>query len=105
MPTNARRSRADRTVMDVSRAQANRNGTDGRPRPHAGRNETPGRSSFSTPHIRGAGSAGRRQRLGLEHRIGYAYGMNYFDATKCSADPRSVVASDEVYSALGVIRG
>jgi len=52
---------------------------------------TPGRSSFSTPHIRGAGSAGRRQRLGLEHRIGYAYGMNYFDATKCSADPRSVV--------------
>ena len=46
---------------------------------------------FPQPHIRGAGSAGRRQRLGLEHRIGYAYGMNYFDAAKCSADPRSVV--------------
>ena len=30
--------------------------------------------------------------------------MNYFDATECSADPRSVVASDEVYSALGVTR-
>ena len=42
---------------------------------------------------------------GIEHRIGYAYGMNYFDAAKCSADPRSMVLSDEVYSALGVIRG
>lgn len=42
---------------------------------------------------------------GLEHRIGYAYGMNYFDATKCNADPRSMVLSDEVYSALRVIRG
>jgi hypothetical protein len=31
--------------------------------------------------------------------------MNYFDATKCNADPRSMVLSDEVYSALGVIRG
>ena len=49
--------------------------------------------------------AGRRQRLGLEHCIGYAYGMNYFDAAKCNADPRSMVLSDEVYSALGVIRG
>ena len=41
---------------------------------------------------------------GIEHRIGYAYVMNYFDATKCNADPRSVALSDEVYSALGVIR-
>ena len=42
---------------------------------------------------------------GIEHRIGYTYGMNYFDARKCNADPRSMVLSDEVYSALGVIRG
>jgi len=31
--------------------------------------------------------------------------MNYFDARKCNADPRSKVLCDEVYSALGVIRG
>jgi hypothetical protein len=30
--------------------------------------------------------------------------MNYFDATKCNADPRSVALSDAVYSALGGIR-
>ena len=30
--------------------------------------------------------------------------MNRFDATKCNADPRSVVLSDAVYSALGVTR-
>jgi hypothetical protein len=30
----------------------------------------------------------------LEHRIGYAYVMNYFEATKCNADPRSVALSD-----------
>lgn len=38
----------------------------------------------------------------LEHRIGYAYVMNRFDASKANADPRSVVLSDEVYAALGV---
>lgn len=38
----------------------------------------------------------------LEHRIGYAYVMNRYDATKANADPRSVVLSDEVYAALGV---
>jgi CubicO group peptidase (beta-lactamase class C family) len=50
------------------------------------------------------GSGGSFAFVDLEHRIGYAYVMNYFDATKCNADPRSVVLSDEVYSALGVIR-
>jgi len=38
----------------------------------------------------------------LEHRIGYAYVMNRYDATKANADPRSVALSDEVYAALGV---
>jgi len=38
----------------------------------------------------------------LEHRIGYAYVPNRFDATKANADPRSVVLSNEVYAALGV---
>jgi CubicO group peptidase (beta-lactamase class C family) len=41
----------------------------------------------------------------LEHRIGYAYVMNRFDATKSNADPRSVALSDEVYAALGVAVG
>jgi CubicO group peptidase (beta-lactamase class C family) len=41
----------------------------------------------------------------LEHRIGYAYVMNRFDATKANADPRSVALSDEVYAALGVRNG
>ena len=41
----------------------------------------------------------------LEHRIGYAYVMNRYDATKANADPRSVVLSDQVYAALGVTRG
>jgi CubicO group peptidase (beta-lactamase class C family) len=49
------------------------------------------------------GSGGSFGFVDLEHRIGYAYVMNNFDATKCNADPRSVVLSDEVYSALGVI--
>ncbi len=48
------------------------------------------------------GSGGSFAFVDLEHRIGYAYVMNYFDATKCNADPRSVVLSNEVYSALGV---
>lgn len=38
----------------------------------------------------------------LEHRIGYAYVMNRYDATKANADPRSVALSDQVYAALGV---
>ncbi|BBZ13149.1 serine hydrolase domain-containing protein [Mycobacterium branderi] len=38
----------------------------------------------------------------LEHRIGYAYVMNRFDATKANADPRSVAMSGEIYAALGV---
>jgi CubicO group peptidase (beta-lactamase class C family) len=50
------------------------------------------------------GSGGSFAFVDLEHRIGYAYVMNHFDATKCNADPRSVVLSDEVYSALGVTR-
>jgi CubicO group peptidase (beta-lactamase class C family) len=41
----------------------------------------------------------------LEHRIGYGYVMNRFDATKANADPRSVALSDEVYAALGVRKG
>lgn len=39
----------------------------------------------------------------LEHRIGYAYVANHFDATKANADPRSLVLSNEVYATLGVI--
>ena len=38
----------------------------------------------------------------LENRIGYAYLMNRFDATKANADPRSVALSDEIYTVLGV---
>ena len=38
----------------------------------------------------------------LENRIGYAYVMNRFDATKANADPRSVALSDEIYTVLGV---
>ncbi|MCB0931566.1 MAG: beta-lactamase family protein [Mycobacterium sp.] len=49
------------------------------------------------------GSGGSYGFVDLEHRIGYAYVMNYFDATKCNADPRSTALSDEVYRALGVI--
>ena len=41
----------------------------------------------------------------LEHRIGYAYVANRFDATKANADPRSVALSDEIYAALGVKKG
>ena len=51
------------------------------------------------------GSGGSFGFVDLEHRIGYAYVMNNFDATKCNADPRSVALSDQVYSALGVTRG
>ncbi|CAM4469646.1 Esterase EstB [Mycobacterium basiliense] len=38
----------------------------------------------------------------LEHRIGYAYVMNRFDASKANADPRSIALSSEVYAVLGV---
>lgn len=48
------------------------------------------------------GSGGSFAFVDLEHRIGYAYVMNNFDATKCNADPRSVALSDEVYRVLGV---
>ncbi|MEI7916100.1 MAG: serine hydrolase domain-containing protein [Mycobacteriaceae bacterium] len=48
------------------------------------------------------GSGGSYGFVDLEHRIGYAYVMNLFDATKCNADPRSRALSDEVYRALGV---
>jgi CubicO group peptidase (beta-lactamase class C family) len=41
----------------------------------------------------------------LEHRIGYAYVANRFDATKANADPRSLALSNEVYAALGVAVG
>jgi len=40
----------------------------------------------------------------LEHRIGYAYVMCRFDATKANADPRSVAMSNEIYAALGVTK-
>ena len=49
------------------------------------------------------GSGGSYGFVDLEHGIGYAYVMNYFDATKCNADPRSTALSDEVYRALGVL--
>ncbi|OBJ83012.1 serine hydrolase domain-containing protein [Mycobacterium asiaticum] len=39
----------------------------------------------------------------LEHRIGYGYVSNRFDASKANADPRSVALSNEVYRALGVL--
>jgi hypothetical protein len=29
--------------------------------------------------------------------------MNYFDATKCNADPRTAALSDEVYRILGAL--
>ncbi|MBU3751315.1 MAG: beta-lactamase family protein [Mycobacterium sp.] len=49
------------------------------------------------------GSGGSYGFADLEHRIGYAYVMNHFDATKCNADPRSTALSDEVYRVLGVL--
>lgn len=48
------------------------------------------------------GSGGSYGFVDLEHRIGYAYVMNYFDATKCNADPRSTSLSNEIYRVLGV---
>ncbi|TGD90584.1 class A beta-lactamase-related serine hydrolase [Mycolicibacterium sp. CH28] len=58
------------------------------------------------PNLRSFGHGGSGGSYGfvdLEHRIGYAYVMNYFDATKCNADPRSTALSNEVYRALGVL--
>jgi CubicO group peptidase (beta-lactamase class C family) len=55
------------------------------------------------PRIFGhGGSGGSYAFVDLEHRIGYAYVMNQFDATKANADPRSVALSDGIYAALGV---
>ena len=47
------------------------------------------------------GSGGSYGFVDLEHGIGYAYVMNYFDATKCNADPRSTAMSDEIYRIIG----
>jgi CubicO group peptidase (beta-lactamase class C family) len=55
------------------------------------------------PRIFGhGGSGGSYAFVDLEHRIGYAYVMNQFDATKANADPRSVALSDGIYAALDV---
>lgn len=55
------------------------------------------------PQIFGhGGSGGSYAFVDLEHRIGYAYVMNVFDATKCNADPRSLVLSDQIYAVLDV---
>jgi CubicO group peptidase (beta-lactamase class C family) len=63
-----------------------------------------GLNSPNTKIFGHGGSGGSFGFVDLEHRIGYAYVMNHFDATKCNADPRSVALSNEVYSALGVTR-
>lgn len=58
------------------------------------------------PNLRSFGHGGSGGSFGfvdLENRIGYAYVMNYFDATKCNADPRSTALSDEVYRTIGVL--
>jgi CubicO group peptidase (beta-lactamase class C family) len=58
------------------------------------------------PNLRSFGHGGSGGSYGfvdLENRIGYAYVMNCFDATKCNADPRSTALSDEVYRAIGVL--
>ena len=55
------------------------------------------------PRIFGHGGCGGSYAfVDLEHRIGYAYVMNNFDAAKCNADPRSVALSNEIYAALDV---
>ena len=58
------------------------------------------------PNLRSFGHGGSGGSYGfvdLEHGIGYAYVMNYFDATKCNADPRTTALSDAVYRVLGVL--
>ncbi len=55
------------------------------------------------PRIFGHGGLGGSfDFVDLEHRIGYAYVANRFDATKANADPRSLALSNEIYAALGV---
>ncbi|AKN16626.1 putative esterase/lipase LIPP [Mycobacterium haemophilum DSM 44634] len=55
------------------------------------------------PRIFGhGGTGGSFGFVDAEHRIGYAYVMNRFDATKANADPRSLALSNRVYAALGV---
>lgn len=55
------------------------------------------------PHMFGHGGLGGSFAfVDLEHRIGYGYVSNRFDASKANADPRSVALSNEVYRALGV---
>lgn len=55
------------------------------------------------PRIFGhGGSGGAFGFVDLEHRIGYAYVMNYYDVKEANADPRSVALVNAVYSALGV---
>ena len=49
------------------------------------------------------GSGGSYGFVDLEHGIGYAYVMNYFDATKRNADPRSTAMSDEIYRIIGAL--
>ena len=58
------------------------------------------------PRIFGHGGAGGSFGfVDLEHRIGYGYVMNRYDATQANADPRSVALSNEIYAALGVDAG
>jgi CubicO group peptidase (beta-lactamase class C family) len=64
------------------------------------------RMAGPNPKIFGHGGAGGAYAfVDLEHRIGYAYVMNHFDATKANADPRCVALIQEVYAALGVTAG
>jgi CubicO group peptidase (beta-lactamase class C family) len=60
-------------------------------------------SSGQTLKIFGHGrSGGSFAFVDLEHRIGYSYVMNKFDATMAHAGPRSIALSYEVYATLGV---
>lgn len=62
--------------------------------------------SGPNPKIFGHGGAGGSYAfVDLEHRIGYAYVMNQFDAAEASADPRSVALIDALYDVLGVKAG
>jgi CubicO group peptidase (beta-lactamase class C family) len=55
------------------------------------------------PHVFGHGGLGGSFAfVDLEHRIGFGYVSNRFDASKANADPRSVALSNEVYAVLGV---
>lgn len=48
------------------------------------------------------GSGGSYAFVDLEHRIGYSYVMNRFDATQADADPRSVGIINALYESMGV---